>query len=170
MCKHGQSACSPDSWAKQATFPTTIVLRLALHPQHSHSFAMQAISLMATPSELVDGRSDAIERKLECMSIKGYGPCNNATVDLNHVLDAIKENLRLEQRSVMELNFVAIHRVLSTVQVLVHIRVRWHGAAFPCSWSLTRPDRCRCCETDADAVRSQSQAIFRRSCCSISQP
>ena len=73
---------------------------------------------MAQGAELVDGRVDAIERKLQCMSIEGYAPCNHSTVDLNHVLDAIKENLRLEQRHVMELNIVATHRVLSTVQVL----------------------------------------------------
>ena len=80
--------------------------------------AVQAITFMAQGAELVDGRVDAIERKLQCMSIKGYAPCNNTTVNLNHVLDAIKENLRLEQRHVMELNMVAVHRVMSTVQVL----------------------------------------------------
>ena len=38
-------------------------------------------------------------------------------VNLNRVLDEIKANLRLEQKRVMELNFVMIHRVLSPIQV-----------------------------------------------------
>ena len=39
-------------------------------------------------------------------------------VQLNRVLDEIKANLRLEQKRVMELNFVLVHRVLSPIQVL----------------------------------------------------
>ena len=38
-------------------------------------------------------------------------------VELNRVLDDIKANLRLEQKRVMELNFVLVNRVLSPVQV-----------------------------------------------------
>ena len=38
-------------------------------------------------------------------------------MSLNRVLDKIKANLRLEQKRVMELNFVLVHRVLSPIQV-----------------------------------------------------
>ena len=41
------------------------------------------------------------------------------------VLDKIKCNLRKEQRIVMEMNFVTMHRILSPLQVQPHVLL--HG-------------------------------------------
>ena len=68
------------------------------------------------PAELADD-TDAVERKLHCMSIKGYRHCNPSVVDLDKTLNAIKETLRAEQKRVVELNLVAVFRVMSPIQV-----------------------------------------------------
>ena len=47
----------------------------------------------------------------------GYLACAKRSVQLNTVLDAVKANLHLEQKRVMEMKFVAVHRVLSPIQV-----------------------------------------------------
>ena len=58
-----------------------------------------------------------LDGKMACMSLNGYSDCARATVDLDEILNSIKENLRLEQKHVMEMNFVTMHRLLSPIQV-----------------------------------------------------
>ena len=74
---------------------------------------MQAMSLMLPPSS----EHKDLDGKMACMSLSGYGKCARQTVDLDEILNSIKENLRLEQKQVMEMNYVTMHRLLSPIQV-----------------------------------------------------
>lgn len=79
----------------------------------------QAISEMLPRS----GESDlsepaAVDGKMACIgNTNSYLPCAKRSVQLNSVLDAVKDNLHREQKRVMEMKFVVVHRVLSPIQV-----------------------------------------------------
>lgn len=77
---------------------------------------MQAMALMLPPAERnAEGQKD-LEGKIACMSLRGYSSCALQSADLDEILNSIKENLRLEQKHVMEMNFVTMHRLLSPLQ------------------------------------------------------
>ena len=75
---------------------------------------VQAMGLMLPDKRMSD---KGLDGKMACMSLNGYSDCARATVDLDEILNSIKENLRLEQKHVMEMNFVTMHRLLSPIQV-----------------------------------------------------
>lgn len=80
----------------------------------------QAMSLML-PKDV--GRRQipdaaTLESRMDCMRITSSYSCaalNN--VHLDSILDDIKCNLRKEQRTVMELNYMTMHKVLTPIQV-----------------------------------------------------
>lgn len=59
----------------------------------------------------IDGKMACIERS------NNYLLCARRSVQLNGVLDAVKSNLHQEQKRVMEMMYVTVHRVLSPIQV-----------------------------------------------------
>lgn len=87
------------------------------------SLNMQAISEMLPRS----GESDlsepaAVDGKMACIgNTNSYLPCAKRSVQLNSVLDAVKDNLHREQKRVMEMKFVVVHRVLSPIQAALLI-------------------------------------------------
>lgn len=83
--------------------------------QERQELNMQAMRLMLPRCPESQAKS-GLEGKLDCMSLNGYSHTARENVDLNSVLDKIKCNLRKEQRTVMELNFVTMHRILSPLQ------------------------------------------------------
>ncbi|KAA6417573.1 MAG: hypothetical protein FRX49_12448 [Trebouxia sp. A1-2] len=85
--------------------------------QDRQELNMQAMGLMLPrcPENASQAKS-SLEGKLDCMSLNGYSYTARENVDLNSTLDKIKCNLRKEQRTVMELNFVTMHRILSPLQ------------------------------------------------------
>lgn len=74
------------------------------------------MSLMLPPSS----EAKDLDGKMACMSLSGYGKCARQTVDLDEILNSIKENLRLEQKQVMEMNYVTMHRLLSPIQARIY--------------------------------------------------
>ena len=61
-----------------------------------------------------------IYSKLRCQNGEttlNYGKAIPQATNGMQVLDLVKQNLRLEQKKVMEMNFVTIHRVLNPIQV-----------------------------------------------------
>lgn len=76
---------------------------------------MQAMGLMLPPSERAG--PGGLDGQMACMSLSGYGQCAQKTVELDEVLNRLKENLRLEQQTVLELNFKTMHMLMSPIQV-----------------------------------------------------
>ena len=60
---------------------------------------------------------DSLEQRIAGMSLTGYSYCARNDVSLDQMLDKIKDNLRLEQRIICELNATIIHRVFTPIQV-----------------------------------------------------
>jgi hypothetical protein len=85
---------------------------------------VQAMSLMLpknTPRRQIPD-ANTLESKMDCMKITSSYSCaalNN--VQLDSILDDIKGNLRKEQRTVMELNYTTMHKVLTPIQVLLRV-------------------------------------------------
>ena len=62
--------------------------------------------------------AETLESRMDCMRItNSYGQCANSAVQLDHILDDIKCNLRKEQRTVMEQSWYTMHKVLTPIQV-----------------------------------------------------
>ena len=79
--------------------------------------ALQAINEML-PKYGEKNQLSAIDGKMACIeSSHSYLPCARRSVQLNEVLDLVKNNLYKEQKRVMEMKFVTVHRVLSSIQV-----------------------------------------------------
>lgn len=58
-----------------------------------------------------------LESKMDCMKItSSYSCAALSNVHLDAILDDIKCNLRKEQRTVMELNYMTMHKVLTPIQ------------------------------------------------------
>ena len=83
---------------------------------------LQAISeMLPRPGEHNLAEPTEIDGKIACIgSAHGYMACAKKSVQLNAVLDAVKANLHMEQKRVMEMKFVTVHRVLSPIQVPMH--------------------------------------------------
>ena len=73
--------------------------------------------LPGSASQGANFASLTIESKLEKMKQASYRRMAAQAVSLDEILSGLKENLRQEQKHVIELNFVTLHRVLSPVQV-----------------------------------------------------
>ena len=72
------------------------------------------------------GGDASLEGRLAAVSTTGYLPMARSNAELAAVLDAVKDNLRREQRAVMDLNCITISRILSPVQA-----ARYMMAAYP---------------------------------------
>lgn len=76
-----------------------------------------------------DARNLSLESKLERMRHASYRRMAAHAVDLDEILSSLKENLQKEQRRVMELNFLTLHKILSPIQVCcLHLIIQ---ALFP---------------------------------------
>lgn len=84
------------------------------------------MSVMLPSTEKSNGKD--LDGKMACMSLRGYSNCARQSVDLDEILNSIRENLRLEQKHVMELNFITMHRLMSPLQVCII-----HQSAIACS-------------------------------------
>ncbi|KAK9859329.1 hypothetical protein WJX84_004028 [Apatococcus fuscideae] len=67
------------------------------------------------------GQEDSLEQRIAGMSLKGYAYCARNDVSLDQMLDKIKDNLRLEQRIICELNTTIIHRVFTPIQAALFL-------------------------------------------------
>ncbi|KAK9824090.1 hypothetical protein WJX72_007643 [[Myrmecia] bisecta] len=101
--------------------------RLRSTYEERQALNMQAMSLMLPPppqarpeAQLADD-DGAVDRKLACMSLNDYSRCARNHVDLNTVLDKIKVNLRLEQKNVLEMSFMVMGRILSSIQAAIFL-------------------------------------------------
>ena len=62
--------------------------------------------------------ASTLESRMDCMKItSSYSCVALSNVHLDSILDDIKSNLRKEQRTVMELNYTSMHKVLTPIQV-----------------------------------------------------
>lgn len=101
--------------------------RLKAIYQQRQSLNMQAMGhMLPIPSRSdthsrMTGGDPTLEGKMACMSISSYLNCARNTLQLDGVLDSLKENLRQEQRAFLELKMVMLHRVLSPVQTLLFV-------------------------------------------------
>lgn len=76
----------------------------------------QAMALML-PSRSQDPALDnTVEGKLENIATRGYLPVAKTNAELAIVLDSMKDNLRREQRSAMDLNCATVSKILTPLQ------------------------------------------------------
>ncbi|CAL8464951.1 g4486 [Coccomyxa elongata] len=80
---------------------------------------LQAMSLMLPKNvgrrQIPD--ASTLESRMDCMKItSSYSCVALSNVHLDSILDDIKSNLRKEQRTVMELNYTTMHKVLTPIQ------------------------------------------------------
>lgn len=62
--------------------------------------------------------ASTLESRMDCMKItSSYSCVALSNVHLDSILDDIKGNLRKEQRTVMELNYTTMNKVLTPIQV-----------------------------------------------------
>lgn len=83
--------------------------------------------------------ASTLESRMDCMKITSSYSCaalNN--VHLDSLLDDIKCNLRKEQRTVMELNYMTMHSLLTPIQV------RALTLLLPCNCPFCCPSRVPC--------------------------
>lgn len=100
----------------------------------------QAMSLMLPKNvgrrQIPD--ASTLESKMDCMKItSSYSCAALSNVHLDSLLDDIKCNLRKEQRTVMELNYTTMNKVLTPIQVEAHL--------------LPPPCCCCCCRHSCSA-------------------
>mmetsp|Transcript_9340 Transcript_9340/g.28094 ORF Transcript_9340/g.28094 Transcript_9340/m.28094 type:complete len:400 (-) Transcript_9340:519-1718(-) len=95
------------------------LLRLTSIYQDRQHLNMQAMGLML-PGRGAGG-GEGLSTKMACMSISSYMPSVANTLQLDTVLDQLKDNLREEQKAFMELKLVVLHRVLSPIQTLLFV-------------------------------------------------
>lgn len=77
---------------------------------------MEAMVLMLPHHSANPGEDNTVEGKMNNISTAGYLPVAKSNAELATVLDKIKNNLRREQRSVMDLNCCTISRIMNPVQ------------------------------------------------------
>lgn len=84
--------------------------------QERHNLNMKAMALMLPHSSLNPAEDNTVEGRLANMSQAGYLPVAKSSAELSDVLDAIKDNLRREQRAVMDLNCLLMSKILTPLQ------------------------------------------------------
>lgn len=96
----------------------------AIYEQRQH-LNMQALRKMnpGAEDEPIDQHSSA--KLVEAMEKEGYLPTAKANLELCEALEKIKENLKFEQRSVLQFNWVLVHRILSPIQVALFMVHAW---------------------------------------------
>jgi hypothetical protein len=77
---------------------------------------MEAMRLMLPHHSRNPAEDNTLEGKMENISHYGYLPVAKSNAELAAVLDAIKDNLRREQRSAMDINCATVSRVLTPLQ------------------------------------------------------
>jgi hypothetical protein len=87
---------------------------------------MAAMSQMLPHASPNPQEDSTLEGRMACVASGGYLPAARSNAALAATLDAVKENLRREQRAVMDLNCLTISRILSPVQA-----ARYMDAAYP---------------------------------------
>ncbi|PRW58753.1 hypothetical protein C2E21_2067 [Chlorella sorokiniana] len=89
--------------------------------QERHNLNMQAMSLMLPHSSRNPAEDNTVEGRLASMSSAGYLPVAKSSAELGDVLDRIKDNLRREQRAVMDLNCQTVTRILTPLQAAFYM-------------------------------------------------
>lgn len=64
-------------------------------------------------------------KKMEAMQMEGYLPTAKANLELTDALDKVKENLRWEQRTVLQFNWVLVNRIMSPIQTALFMVHAW---------------------------------------------
>jgi hypothetical protein len=77
---------------------------------------LQAMALMLPHHSRNPAEDNTLEGKMENISNYGYLPVAKSNAELASVLDQIKDNLRREQRSAMDINCATISKVLTPLQ------------------------------------------------------
>lgn len=77
---------------------------------------LQAMALMLPHHSRNPVEDNTLEGKMENISNFGYLPVAKSNAELVSVLDSIKDNLRREQRSAMDINCATISKVLTPLQ------------------------------------------------------
>lgn len=77
---------------------------------------LEAMALMLPHHSRNPAEDNTLEGKMENISNFGYLPVAKSNAELAKVLDAIKDNLRREQRSAMDINCATVSRVLNPLQ------------------------------------------------------
>ncbi|KAL4444881.1 hypothetical protein ABPG77_003931 [Micractinium sp. CCAP 211/92] len=84
--------------------------------QERHNLNMKAMALMLPHSSQNPAEDNTVEGRLANMSQAGYLPVAKSSAELSDVLDQIKDNLRREQRAVMDLNCLLMAKILTPMQ------------------------------------------------------
>jgi hypothetical protein len=76
----------------------------------------QAMALMLPSRNQDPALDNTVEGKLENIATRGYLPVAKSNAELAIVLDSMKDNLRREQRSAMDLNCATVSKILTPLQ------------------------------------------------------
>lgn len=95
---------------------TAHLQRMRVIYQERHNLNMQAMGLMLPHSSRNPSEDNTVEGRLASMSQGGYLPVAKSSAELSDVLDKIKDNLRQEQRCVMDLNCLLMSKILTPLQ------------------------------------------------------
>ncbi|EFN57652.1 expressed protein [Chlorella variabilis] len=87
-----------------------------LHVMHLAPEQQEAMSLMLPHSSKNPSEDNTVEGRMQNMSQAGYLHVAKSSAELGDVLDKIKDNLRREQRAVMDLNCQLISKILTPLQ------------------------------------------------------
>lgn len=94
--------------------------RLALLHLHRQRHNAKAMALMVAGRD-TERNESVLSTRMACMSLTSYSRYAASSTQLYQELDLIKENLREEQKTVLEMKLVVFHRVLSPIQCLLLI-------------------------------------------------
>lgn len=64
-------------------------------------------------------------KRLEAIQTDGYLPTAKANLELTECIDKVKENLRWEQRTVLQFNWVLVNRIMSPIQTALFMVHAW---------------------------------------------
>jgi len=95
---------------------------------------LMAISMMLpSPSQVLSPCFDPTpDAKIKCMEVNGAELCMRSEHQLNDVLDALKANLKSEQKMLMEVSYRLVHKARARARLLLSVFSR-------CSPSCTVP-------------------------------
>ena len=107
---------SPEQEEQLLLFRTAHLTKMREIYAERQALNLEAMALMLPHHSRNPAEDNTLEGKMENISNFGYLPVAKSNAELAKVLDAIKDNLRREQRSAMDINCATVSKVLNPLQ------------------------------------------------------
>lgn len=96
------------------------------HLRNMHAVYEQRHHINAETIDRMQPETDGVpSKRMEGLQIDGYLPTAKANLELTGALDKIKENLKWEQRTVLQFNWVLVNRIMSPIQTALFMVHAW---------------------------------------------